>query len=68
MSEDFDPSEVINCNGTEDCSVDGIGRVCYVNVPWSDTKRFCDCSSFNGWKGLNCDEATASVYIERGRL
>ena len=58
----------IECQTFEDCSVDGIARVCYISVPWSERDSFCDCSSFNGWIGERCDVLTATVIYARVTL
>lgn len=46
-----------NCTFTNDVG-DLIIRQCYIDVNWIDKSGFCDCSSWYGFRGENCDEHT----------
>ena len=56
------------CSNTRQCSTDGVLRVCYRKVLWTDKSNFCDCSSFFGWVGKECDEVSGAVIHFRFAL
>ena len=58
----------IVCSNTRQCSSDDVLRVCYGNVRWTDESNFCNCSSFFGWVGENCDEVSGTVIYFRFAL
>ena len=54
-------SNLTVCSTPTECSFDGVARLCFKDVYWSNKTNFCDCSSFFGFYGENCDQAGPTV-------
>lgn len=60
----------VTCHVHSDCTSNNdqgieIFKVCYLKVSWSDEENFCDCSSWYGFTGDDCDQvSTANVYFK----
>lgn len=54
------------CSNSFDCVVNStVAKECYERNNFREDTFFCDCSSWYGWVGENCDKPTSTVYYLR---
>lgn len=54
------------CEESSDCVANStITKQCYEENNFRSDILFCDCSSWYGWSGENCDVATSTIYFSR---
>ena len=56
------------CNETKDCKEGNVLKECYFEVPWSEDSNFCNCSSWYGFVGDDCDIPSPQVWYIRFTL
>lgn len=55
-----------NCEVSFDCLANStVAKQCYEENDFREETFFCDCSSWYGWTGENCDIPTSTVYYSR---
>ena len=57
----------MECNTSSDCQtgIHVVSRICFESAVFSDKIFFCDCATWYGWAGDNCDEVSGRLVHNR---
>lgn len=59
-------SSTDECFETNECNINSsVLKICYESNLFEKRTNFCDCSSWYGWEGENCDEPTSTSFYLR---